>query len=114
MSSDDSAFLGDLKPGEKGTARYEVSVNSAAIPKEYALDSEVRYRDTLDNSLVSDTLRVRVTVPAGSGPENLLTNPFIPLGIAALLGAGYYVLAVRKMEMMLRNVYETLFLIAMI
>ncbi len=96
MSSDDSAYLGDLQPGEKGTARYEVSVNDAATPKEYALDSEVRFRDALDNSQVSDTLRVRVQVPAGSGPQNPLTTPFVLLVIAAAIGAGYYVLAVRK------------------
>jgi hypothetical protein len=95
-SNDDTAYLGDIQPGEKGTARYEVSVNNAATPKEYALDSEVRYRDALDNSQISDTLKVRVQVAAGSGSENPLTNPLVILLIAAIIGAGYYVLVVRK------------------
>jgi hypothetical protein len=95
-SNDDTAYLGTIQPGEFGTARYEIIVNGAAIPKEYALDSEVRYRDALDNSQISDTLKVRVQVAAGSGSENPLTNPLVILLIAAIIGAGYYVLVVRK------------------
>ncbi len=56
-SSDDTAYLGDLKPGEKATAHYQISVDDAAVAKEYTLDTEVRYRDALDNSQVSDTFQ---------------------------------------------------------
>ncbi len=39
-SSDDTAFLGTLAPGESGVAAFEISVDKAATIKEYALDSE--------------------------------------------------------------------------
>ncbi|WAC04915.1 MAG: S-layer protein [Methanoregula sp.] len=96
-SNDDTAYLGNLEPGEAATARYGISVNDAAIPKEYSLDSEVRYRDTLSNSQVSDTLKVKVEVIAGSGTASPLSNPLILLIIiAGIIGAGYYVLVMRK------------------
>ncbi len=97
MSSDNTAYLGDLKPGESATARYDILVTSAAIPTDYALDSEVRYRDALDNSQISDTVKVKVQVGPGSGAGNLLTNPLVPfLLVAVMIGAGYYVLVMRK------------------
>ncbi len=87
-SSDDTAYLGDMKPGEEKTARFEVSADAGATAKEYGLDSEVRYRDALDNSQISDTMKVAVTVTPGG---SLLTSPLV-LAVVALLviGGGYY------------------------
>ncbi len=97
MSSDNTAYLSDLKPGESATARFDISVNSAAMQKEYALDSEVRYRDALGNSQISDTVKVNVQVGARSGSDNPLTNPLVVfLIVAVIIGAGYYVLVMRK------------------
>jgi hypothetical protein len=96
-STDDTAYLGDLKPGETATARYQMSADDAALLKEYTLDTEVRYRDALDNSQVSDTFNVPVQVqpkPASNG-----FMQFLPaIGIIAIIciGAGYYVLIIRK------------------
>jgi len=95
-SSDDTAYLGDLKPGESATARYSIGIGDAAVPKEYLLDSEVRYRDALSNSQISDTLKVRVLVTQGSGTANPLYNPLVLfLIVAGIIGAGYYVLVMR-------------------
>jgi hypothetical protein len=95
-SNDDTAYLGDLKPGESATARYAISVSDAAVPKEYSLDSEVRYRDALSNSQISDTLKVRVLVTTGSGTANPLSNPLVLfIAVAGIIGAGYYVLVMR-------------------
>jgi hypothetical protein len=96
-STDDTAYLGDLKPGETATARYQVSADDAAVVKDYTLDTEVRYRDALDNSQVSDTFNVPVQVqpkPASNGFMQVLPA----IGIIALIciGAGYYVLIMRK------------------
>ncbi len=87
-SSDDTAYLGDMAPGEQKTARFEVSADTAATAKQYGLDSEVRYRDALDNSQISDTMKVAVTVTPGG---SLLTSPLV-LAVVALLviGGGYY------------------------
>ncbi|NLX49948.1 MAG: S-layer protein [Methanospirillum sp.] len=93
-SSDDTAFLGDMEPGEEKAARFEVSVDAGATAKEYGLDSEVRYRDALDNSQISDTMKVSVTVTPGG---SLLGSPLVLALIAALLiGGGYVVYRRRK------------------
>jgi len=96
-STDDTAYLGDLKPGETGIARYQFSVDDTAAVREYSLDSEVRYRDVLDNSQVSDTFIVPVKVlqtPASGG----LIQVLVAVGFIALIGcsAGYYLLRVRR------------------
>jgi hypothetical protein len=97
QSSDDTAYLGDLKPGEKATARYQVSVDDAAIAKEYTLDTEVRYRDALDNSQGSDTFNVPVQVQAKPASGGLM-QALAVMGFIALIGigAGYYLLVMRK------------------
>jgi hypothetical protein len=98
-SGDDTAYLGDLKPGESATARYSIGVSDAAVPKEYLLDSEVRYRDALSNSQISDTLKVRVLVTPGSGTVNPFSSPLVLLlAVAGVIGAGYYVLVRRTMK----------------
>jgi len=96
-SDDDNAYLGDLKPGDTATARYQMSVDDTAAVKEYSLDTEVRYRDALDNSQVSDTFNVPVKVlqkPASNGLMQVLAA----IGMIVLIGAGagYYLLVVRK------------------
>jgi hypothetical protein len=96
-SSDDTAYLGDLKPGETAIARYQIKVDDSADEKKYSLNTEVRYRDVLDNSQISDTFSVPVEVlqkPAGNGLIQVLTA----IAIIALIGcgAGYYLLVVRR------------------
>ena len=96
-SSDDTAYLGDLKPGEKATARYQVSVDDAAVAREYTLDTEVRYRDALDNSQVSGTFNVPVQVQAKPVSGGLM-QVLAAIGVIVLIGigAGYYLLVMRK------------------
>ena len=94
-SSDDTAFLGDLAPGETATARFEVNVDGGATLKEYGIDSEIRYRDNLDNSKISDTMKVRVALEKKTGA--IFTNPvFIGAVAAVIIGAGYYIFVYRK------------------
>jgi hypothetical protein len=88
-SNDDTAFLGTLAPGETRDATFEISVDKSATIKEYALDSEVRFRDALDNSLISDPMKVRIVV---QNEDSLLGNPFVLAVIAAaVILIGYLV-----------------------
>jgi len=67
-----------------------------AAVKEYTLDTEVRYRDALDNSQVSDSFKVPVTVvetPA-AGISGLL--PVLLVVVLVAFVAGYYLLVMRK------------------
>ncbi len=85
-SSDDTSYLGDMKPGESVDAHFEVTVDKSAVSKDYGLDTEVRYRDSLDNSQVSDTMKLPVKVtPAGA----LSFVPYVII-VIILIGAGYY------------------------
>ncbi|WP_332450415.1 COG1361 S-layer family protein [Methanoculleus sp.] len=94
-SSDDTAYLGDLAPGQTATARFEVSVDAEGTEKDYGIDSEIRYRDELDNSKISDTLKVQVALVERSGA--FFTNPiFILVVLAVIIGAGYYIFVYRK------------------
>ncbi|MDD1653004.1 MAG: S-layer protein, partial [Methanomicrobiales archaeon] len=98
-SNDDTAYLGDLAPGQTAVARFEITVDSGATPKSYGLDSEVRYRDALDNTQISDTMKVDINVVSPNGIVALLTNPIvISILIALVIGAGYYFLKVRRKQ----------------
>jgi hypothetical protein len=97
--SDDVAFLGTVAPGETKEAAFEIGVDGSATPKEYGLDSEIRYRDALDNSRISDPLKVRISVEEKPGILDSLTgNPF-PLAVIVVLiiaGSAGYIFWYRK------------------
>jgi hypothetical protein len=96
-SRDDTAYLGDIAPGASAVARYEVSVDSGAVVKGYALDSEVRYRDSLDNSQISDTMKVPVQVVSPTFTGTIVSNiPIVVIVIGVVIVAGYYLIVVRK------------------
>lgn len=96
-SSDNTAFLGDVRPGEVATAHYRIAAGSGAAPGNYTLDTEIRYRDAQDNSQVSDTFRVPVLVaaPPASGRLVSMLPSFIVI-VLIVAGAGYYLLVMRK------------------
>jgi hypothetical protein len=78
---DNTAFLGDLKPGESAVAVYEIQAVSDAAAMVYSFDSTIRYRDALGTSHGSDTIPVQVRVlPAASGIAA------IPGGLPVLAG----------------------------
>lgn len=98
-SKDDTAYLGDLAPEETAMARFELIVSNDATIKEYGLNSEIRYRDALDNSQISDTMKVRVQVIESSVFATLIANPVvIALIIAAGAGAAYYISQWKKKQ----------------
>jgi hypothetical protein len=96
-SADNNAYLGDLKPGDNATAHFRISADSSAPLRDYALDTEVRYRDALDNSQVSDTFKVNVRVASPSQSLGFLGALSLVIIVAAIgIGAGYYLLVMRK------------------
>ncbi|MGA9028904.1 MAG: S-layer protein, partial [Methanoregula sp.] len=86
----------DIPPGGNVTAHYAISVASDAAPGTYPLNTEVRYRDALDNSQVSDTFTANVQVNAlpPASPPVLIVEIFIVAMV--IVAAGYYVVVVRK------------------
>jgi hypothetical protein len=66
-TADDTAFIGTLEPGETGLAKFNISVDSDALPESYMLEVQIEYFDYLGNSYTSDTMRATVTVEQPSG-----------------------------------------------
>jgi hypothetical protein len=96
-SNDDSAFLGDLAPGETRDASFLVTTDASATPKLYGIDSEVRFRDALDNNVISDPLKMDVNVVAGKSiVSSLMDNPLLLAVLAVLVIAIGYFLYRRK------------------
>jgi hypothetical protein len=98
-STDDTAFLGDLKPGQTATARYQMSAEDTAAVKDYTLDTEIRYRDALDISHNSDIIHVTVQVQPKPASAGLMqTLPLIVVIALMCIGAGYYFLVMKKKQ----------------
>lgn len=96
-SNDDIAYIGDLKPGESRMVSYVMSVDRSATIKEYGLDSEIRYRDALDNTYISDTMKAKVKLTNPAGITAVLSNPiYLSIIVAVIIGAVYLVYHFRK------------------
>jgi hypothetical protein len=96
-SNDDSAYMGDLAPGETRKVSFLVSADKTASPKEYGIDSEVRYRDALDNAVISDPIKVTLTVAAEKGiAAALFANPVVLVVLAVIVIAAGYVIYRKK------------------
>lgn len=96
-SGRDLAYIGNLQPNESRKVSYELSVDRSATIKEYGLDSEIRYRDTLDNTHISDPMKVNIDVTATTGIAIVLTNPiYLSIVIAAIIGIAYFFLHYRR------------------
>lgn len=95
-SNDDTAYLGDIGPGETATGKYEVTVDDEATIKTYGVDTEIRYRDALDNSQITDSMKSEVIIEKRSGMD-VLTNPIVLIVIIfVIIGAGYFIISRKK------------------
>ncbi len=91
-SNDDTAYLGDIAPGESVTGTYKITVASDATEKDYGIDTEIRYRDILDNSQISDSMKAQVTVKSLGSIADVFTNPIaLTIIIFVIIIAGYLV-----------------------
>ena len=98
-SADDLSYLGDIQPGESKTARFGLTVAATADTKIYGLDSEVKYRDALDDSHVSDTIKVPLNVVKTEGVSALLSSPIvIAIIMVLILGGAYYIYEYRRKQ----------------
>jgi hypothetical protein len=97
-SNDDTAFLGTMAPGDIRTASFDVSVDSSATVKEYGLDSEVIYRDSLDNQFTSDPLKANVEVVPTKTIVDLLGIPGLVAILLVILAIAGYVVYVKRFK----------------
>jgi hypothetical protein len=98
-STSDVAYLGDIAPGQSAVASFQLSVASDATIKDYGLDSEIRYRDALDTTYISDPMKVSINVKNLTGLAGIISNPvYLSLLVAVIIGIIYAALHFRKMK----------------
>ena len=98
-SSNAVADLGDIAPGQSAVASYQISVSGNAVTKLYGLDSEIRYRDALDDTYISDPMKVSIDVETLTGIQGILSNTVIlSIIVAALIGIIYAIWYFRKKQ----------------
>jgi hypothetical protein len=98
-SSSDTAYLGDLAPGQTAVASFQISVASDATLKQYGLDSEIRYNGALDDTYVSDPMKVPIDVRNLTGIQGIVSSPvYISLIVAVIVGLAYAIMRFRKKQ----------------
>jgi hypothetical protein len=85
-STDDQAFIGTLAPGEENTVVFRLDVDSDATPKDYGINSEIKYTDINGDSMISESMKIPVVVKAA--PASLLM-PAIVIIIIIVAAGGY-------------------------
>jgi hypothetical protein len=61
-TTDDTAYIGTLKPGEAKNVTFKLKVDSDATPKLYALNLEVKYRDVSGEWVISEPVKMPIEV----------------------------------------------------
>jgi hypothetical protein len=87
-STDDQAFIGTLQPGEEKTVVFRLDVDSDATPKEYGINSDIKYTDVNGDTVISESMKIPVRVKAAS--SSLLLPAVIVLIIIVAAGAYMY------------------------
>lgn len=87
-STDDQAFIGTLQPGEEKTVVFRLDVDSDATPKEYGINSEIKYTDLNGDSVVSESMKIPIVVKAASA--SLLLPAGIVLIVIVVAGGYLY------------------------
>ncbi|MCD4800502.1 MAG: hypothetical protein K8R01_02790, partial [Methanococcoides sp.] len=92
-TTDDQAFLGTLESGESTVAVFNLKVDDLAVPKAYALNSEVKYEDVDGHDQISDTVKIKTDVlPASAKADGSNMPVIIGAGVViVLVVAGYFV-----------------------
>ena len=87
-STDDTAFIGNLKPGEVSTIKFKLKADREATPKLYALNLEVKYKDPEDEWVISEPVKATIEIT----PKKVSNLPYIAGGIiiAAIIAALAY------------------------
>ena len=81
---ENTAFIGTLAPEQSAVGKFRLKVDGNAIPKEHALDAEIKYTDNEGNDYVSEVIKVPIEVAPGAfRPE--VTQAHV---VGGLVGAG--------------------------
>lgn len=87
-STDDQAFIGTLQPGESKSVVFRLDVDSDATPKDYGINSEIKYTDVNGDTVISESMKIPVAVKAAS--SSLILPAAIVLIIVVAAGGYMY------------------------
>ncbi len=85
-SSDNTAYIGNLKPGEIANASFKLSVDRDATPKLYALNLEVKYRAENGDWVISAPAKAVISVK----PYEVSFTLYAVIAILIIAGIVYY------------------------
>lgn len=98
-STDYTAFLEDMEPGEEVQAVFNIEVDSDSISKPYPIKAEVEYENSEGETLVSDTIYVPAEVRESKEEGVIFRNPLLLTGVAlGLVVIAYFHMRHRKKE----------------
>ncbi len=85
-SSDDTAYVGTLKPGQTAEIKFKLSVDADATPKKYGLNLEVKYKDLEDEWAISEPTKAVIEVVPSQPPYGAIAI----IAIIAIVAVAYY------------------------
>ncbi len=87
-STDDQAYIGTLDPQEAKTVTFRIDVDSDATPKDYGINSEIKYTDVNGDTVISESMKIPVIVTAAT--QSLLLPVIVILVILGAAGGYVY------------------------
>jgi len=87
-STDDQAYIGEMAPGEEFKTIFRVDVDSDATPKNYGINSEIKYTDLNGDTVISESIKIPVTVKPAS--KSLVLPAIAVLVVLAAAGGFLY------------------------
>ncbi len=87
-STDDQAFIGSLGQGEESKVTFRIDVDSDATPKDYGINSEIKYTDVKGDTVISESMKIPVNVSPKSA--SLLLPAIVVIVLIAATGAYMY------------------------
>ena len=95
-TTDDTAYIGTLQPGENGTGKFKISVDAEALPKAYVVEVEIKYWDSFGNSYISQPVKAIITVQPPSGLTVTTIVLISVIAIVLIIGILYFVRRSKK------------------
>lgn len=95
-STDHTAFLGDMEPGDEALAKFDIDVDLDATFKTYSIKTEIEYEDSEGDIRISDTIYVPAQVTEPEDKAGILQNPLLLVGILLVLVVAVYIYMKRR------------------
>lgn len=86
-TTDDSSYIGELKPGEAKEVSFKIKADKDATPKSYALNLEVKYRDFNGEWVISDPVKLPIDVTES---KKVIPSAGVVLAAVSVLLAAYW------------------------